>query len=406
MPKECNHYDVSLHLSPRTGQLSACVRLNCLVAPGLTELTFSLHRSLRPTEVSGDGVAGFDWAEGQSPFQFAPEAAALTVRFTEPVPAAEVRCIKFCYAGRPGITSQWQVNRLTPEWVELGLYTPWFPFLPEEEFSSRVTVRIDADYGLVGLGVCERRDGSWLLTQDEPGSDIVILAAPRLLRTDSQAARGPVVAWYTDGSDADLATELADHGRVALDHFCRWFGANPGVGAQPTIVIAPRVAGGGYARPGLVVMSRPENGSKPDHLNTFRWIAHEFAHLWWRLAPTTTWEDWLNESFAEYSALIALRECQGQAAYADRLATLRAKGENLPPLIGLPRNDEQAYAALYAKGPVILADLETQIGGGAMSAFLREALRRKVKSTERLLAVLADVAGDGAAELLALRLHG
>jgi len=32
---------------------------------------------------------------------------------------------------------------------------------------------------------------------------------------------------------------------------------------------------------------------------------------WWANAPVNSWEDWLNESFAEYSALMAVRELFG-----------------------------------------------------------------------------------------------
>jgi len=41
----------------------------------------------------------------------------------------------------------------------------------------------------------------------------------------------------------------------------------------------------------------------------------EFSHLWWSNAPTDTWEDWLNEGFAEYGAPRAVRQRIGKAAF-------------------------------------------------------------------------------------------
>lgn len=65
----------------------------------------------------------------------------------------------------------------------------------------------------------------------------------------------------------------------------------------------------------------------------------------------------------------------------------------LPP-VRLPRTHEQAYAVLYAKGPVIMTDLKARSGRDHITAFLQETPSRRVKSTAGLLVALSSAAGD------------
>ncbi|MDT8401169.1 MAG: hypothetical protein RQ743_05700 [Bacteroidales bacterium] len=48
-----------------------------------------------------------------------------------------------------------------------------------------------------------------------------------------------------------------------------------------------------------------------------RYPAHEISRLWWLRADANTWEDWLNEGFAEYTALVVLRELYGKEYFEE-----------------------------------------------------------------------------------------
>jgi aminopeptidase N len=138
-----------------------------------------------------------------------------------------------------------------------------------------------------------------------------------------------------------------------------------------------------------------------------RYLAHEISHLWWRGADTTDWQDWLNESFAEMSALMILRKEFGEQEFRDRLARYRNAATGTPPLRGLDRDDEDAYTVLYQKGPVLLADLEQTIGAEAFLRFLRARLAEEANTTEECLDTLARVVSAEASDQLdaALRRH-
>ena len=106
-------------------------------------------------------------------------------------------------------------------------------------------------------------------------------------------------------------------------------------------------------------------------------------------APSTSWEDWLNESFAEYSALMALRERFGDATFHEFLRGKNERVKDLPPILGLQREDENAFNVLYDKGPIILGKLESKVGKETFIKILRESSRRKVRLTRDFMDVLS-----------------
>ena len=402
------HYEIGLHLSPRLGELRARVELTCSLEDLDAEPSsdvFFLHRSLRPETVTGDDVIGFTWGDMSTPHPLGNDMgwAELTVSYGKAAQLGKTRRLVFEYRGCPGIVSQWQVNRLTPEWVELGMYAPWFPFRLDWHFTYRVSVTVDPGYETIGVGMYKSPDGQVTLASTEPTRDIVVVCAPRFLTEQRAVAHDSVRVRFTSENDAGFAKQIAEDGAWVLDFLGSWLGRS--MVKPPEIVIAPRTTGGAYVRPGLVVMSRPEGDPASERQRYFRWVAHEFGHLWWFRASFTNWEDWLNESFAEFCSLASLRQKYGEDAYASRLNDMRHRSQDLPPVRGLPRNHEKASDVLYVKGCVILADLEMNIGRELMTRFLQEVYSQEAVTTEAVIQVLNAVAGPTHGQWLDERLR-
>jgi hypothetical protein len=76
----------------------------------------------------------------------------------------------------------------------------------------------------------------------------------------------------------------------------------------------------------------------------------------WRIhgggsGDANTWQDWLNESFAEYSAVLLMRDWHGRAVSGGILARYEREAQEAKPIWGFDRNDRSAQATLYRKGP-------------------------------------------------------
>ncbi len=150
-------------------------------------------------------------------------------------------------------------------------------------------------------------------------------------------------------------------------------------------IIDPTEGTGGYGRKNLIRL-KASNFSYYFKLG----IAHELSHTWWQKADTNSWEDWLNESFAEYSMLIYLRERIGTELYNETLERYRQNSENMPAIWGIERTSDRAYTTLYEKGSLLLIDLEKKLGVENMAAFLRLLIDKSIDNTADFLKVLEE----------------
>jgi hypothetical protein len=275
---------------------------------------------------------------------------------------------------------------LTPEWVELASYAAWYPQMPGAGgYTYRLNVTADPGYAVAGPGVLTPTEDGWTLTKDDPSWDVVLVAG-RGLRAQHVAEAGlDMDVWSSAGSPiAPRATDFArDVGRM-MTTYRGWYGAVPT--GKLAIVFAERKSGGGYLRGGFMSLLFDS-----DYRGLVQYAAHEMAHHWWGRADANTWQDWLNESFAEYSAVMLLREWYGRAAYSEILRRYREEAQQAAPIWGLDRGDRRAEATLYRKGPVLLARLEARMGTPAFQRLLATLVARQVRTTEQFLATLEEL---------------
>jgi hypothetical protein len=217
---------------------------------------------------------------------------------------------------------------------------------------------------------------------------------PRVFESDTNR-----VFLSTTSFDEASAARLGEDVLWTLERFSGWFG--PTRPADFTLIESPRALGGGYARRGLVVLSGMNSGDFLTQRELYlRSLAHEAAHAWWWEAPTTSWEDWLNESFAEYSALLALRERFGPEIFERFLERKRERAAGAPPLWGFDRGDtttpeKQAAVerVLYDKGPLLLHELADRLEIGRFLEFCRARIWSGVIQTGHLLDLLEELDG-------------
>jgi hypothetical protein len=116
-------------------------------------------------------------------------------------------------------------------------------------------------------------------------------------------------------------------------------------------------------------------------------FAHEIAHQYWAyvVRMPSEEEQWLSESFAEYSAALALKKLQNEAAYQHLVAVWRGRardGASVAPIPyanrieGEPSNTfAERTALLYNKGPLLLYALNKELGDTAFLTFLKSYTR-------------------------------
>lgn len=130
-------------------------------------------------------------------------------------------------------------------------------------------------------------------------------------------------------------------------------------------------------------------------------FAHEIAHQYWGslVKMPSPEEQWLTETFAEYSAALLLKNFKGEAVFNRMVNTWRAQAKQAAAIAPIPYANRiggdgmMAYFArtqlLYNKGPVILAAIHKQLGDEKFLVFLKS----YTKSFQWKFGTTADVAG-------------
>ena len=400
---QSSHYAIAATVEPERQFIGATVDLSFLSpADGLQVLTYYLHRQLELELVGGSLVAGHVLANPDSAeIPYMPEARAVRVRLSRPLAQGERTDLHFEYAGVVDAWPWWLANHISAQWIELGLYFPWFPYNYDEygPFSFDVDVTIDSAYEMRSFGNAERTASGWHFESRVPTNDIV-LAGSRELRTRRFRGDGySVQVHFNFMGEADVEW-LGREAVTVLGEYSEWFGEIDQ--RSLNLIQSRRSHGGGYSRPGLIVLGQVGALSAPEQrADLLRYLSHEAAHMWWRRAPATSWEDWLNESFAEYSALLVVGDEFGAAEYDTRIERKRRQSEGTHPIWGLDRSDfssdeqsREIRVVLYNKGPVLLHELAERIGREQFFNWCRELVEREVNATDRALDVLGELQGD------------
>lgn len=270
------------------------------------------------------------------------------------------------------------VQSFSDNWIELNYYSAWFP-VKGGNFTSNFNITIGESYNITGSGVVSQKNGGWNMKQNWGGFDNVIIASKKLkskllIEKDARIELG-----YSELTESAADSALAES-KFTYNLFDSIFG-NLGK-TNLKLVLNTYEDGGGYSRKNFISW-----WSKKYDFNTRCGLSHEIGHLWWSGANATTWEDWLNESFAEYCKLLFIRERISPRVYNLNVKSFREWSQNTPAIWGLNRDDPKAYTVLYQKGALILTEFEQKVGTEQFFEFLRLVRKEKVRTTADFLSL-------------------
>jgi hypothetical protein len=280
--------------------------------------------------------------------------------------------------------------------VEMGFEDAWVPVRPN--FGLRFTVDADiAGVPAVDVPVAQgqvRHDGDHLIIHRAfTDMDMPFSALGGLHR-----AVGQDVEVYARDLNGVLQTAYRENAGKIVAYYTHLFGPLPAAALPARLVVLPRQGAAYERRAYISVGDGTEELKKIPHLEDWMLtatIAHEFAHGWWSNGDPLTENNWLNESFAEYSSLRFTEATYGEAALKTRLDPKIERAKTAGPVIGTGR---PSSTASYQKGPVLLFELDHEIGRAKMDKLLGIMGRNPPRTTEQFLKILSDVAGPEVAK--------
>ncbi len=219
-----------------------------------------------------------------------------------------------------------------------------------------------------------------LSSRNVPVRDIALVISPRLqedIRTFGEVEVKIYTLQMEAGVDDAMIEQIFSTAEESLHLFSERFGPYPY--RALSLVIFPGVGTSGEEYPGLAFLYL-----KKDAKNLPSVVAHEVAHQWWygAVGSDIYREPWLDESLAEYSAMLYVEEDAGLNVAQARLEEYRNDVQVLSVSTGkdwkvgssvLDFPDFDTYeTVIYRKGPLFLDALRQEIGDEAFFSGLQQ----------------------------------
>jgi hypothetical protein len=330
----------------------------------------------------------------------------LVVGLAAPAPAGQPFKLKFEIDGnflyRPGGDNYW----------ELGT-EPWLPQprANEQAYTFHALVKVKQPFVPFSPGKTLRRgvEGEYNVVEtrvDQPVDGVAILAGKYHFTEETRNGVTVRVATYAMKNPAGVK-KLTNLAFGAIEYYPKFLGPFP---FEEINIIEKNDYGYGQAPPATIFITKEAFSPLQEEASEYSQgvnsrFAHEIAHMYWgNVVKIGSWEEnWLSESFADYSAALFMRDAKNQREYDTALTDWRAKarevGEVAPIVLahrivnpGFPQLAAEKRRQLwYHKGPYVLAALHKELGEQVFLTFLKsyqKSFRWKYGTTADVIGLL------------------
>ncbi len=382
-----NHYQGNIEINPLKQYFKGHIQFTYIFKENSNHLELYLYKNFTISNIKCNAISNYEMSQDIVEFcPFISHAKRILLYFNRQYKIGENIDLIFYYQGNVPVLTPWTTNRIEQEFIELGIYTPYYPLTKDlQEATFDFKVNLPSNYELING---QRKNITWKIKENLPHNDATLIASHHFYKLH---CKDNLTIYYIDDDDKHAVVAMNDACQSILDSYTSLF-TKLKTSNHLSIVIVPRIKGGGYSRPKLIVFSK--NVLNKNNKLNIRYLAHELAHLWWNKSiNTNSWEDWLNESFAEYSALLFIRTYEGEDKFFEYIKKYEEKSKGLPPIYQISRDHPKAHDVLYLKGAYILYQLENKIGRKQFINFLKQVHLHDIRETKHLLQLLTDLEG-------------
>jgi len=313
--------------------------------------------------------------------------------------------IEFNYTLDIAAVNYWRPDNIskgltTKNGFEVGMYTAWLPTeLSNGNFNFTVKVTAPHNFKALGNGAISTLENNiWQITSNQRQFDVPLIVSDRLETEVYDLGTNMVEVSHFGKPKAEV-----DNLAIDIESILTLFKSQFGLLEQSGVIrfaFVPRSDVASYSRKGFTAINT--SGSE---LGRFSTIAHEISHFWWTGADSSLWEDWLNESFAEFSALTAIKHKYGEDAFIKRLHSYKKVSQDSPAIWGVDRKSDISTLVLYRKGPVIIEETKHRIGDKKFTKLLQVLNSLEIKNTQNFLNEIALITNDSERKWLETQLH-
>jgi len=300
-----------------------------------------------------------------------------------------IKTITIIYTGAvaysPENQSCWH-NIITRDITSLSWYSSWYPQNTSVKIIHDKVVIPKGDAHFVVKGIWDEARHSW--EYGDKGYDpfnIVMYRKEKLNILSNQHMN----IFFNDETIRENAEEFMSSYLNVLNFYNGNLFAKKDIPVLDVACVFPAITtGGGYRRKDFMWCTTL--GSKKEET---AWLnAHETAHIWCSGAKADTWEDWLNETTAEWASLLFALDSENTALFD---FIVKPKLQRYSFLPSIQSADGSRPDGVHDKGTVLFYNMYKALGIDAVRKVVRLFSDLEVKTTTSLLSALhADKRND------------
>ncbi|PCJ48261.1 MAG: hypothetical protein COA74_09065 [Gammaproteobacteria bacterium] len=379
------HYQGELKVDPISGFIKASWQIDVLNLK-ISTVRFFLRNTLGHIEVSGSSILN----KSISQFKGMENFWAIDITLEKNVGAQH---ISISYDGIliPEPMDN-KINSIKADSIELNVDSLWYPI--DATFSKTLTVDLDIEIGKDWVGVSSgefsKIDKGLNLTNHHAALNIPFALSNSFMITKKYGFTVYDLRNTSKGLDELIAT--ASFCKKYLDDL---YGTKQKLPSARLLLTTRQSSG--YARNNYIVFTDVSN-TKP--IPQTKFVCHEMAHFWSSAGKFDTVDNWLNEAFAEYVGIMAVRKRYGESDYNKLISGYRKqiKGKELSAIWIAGETERKSYLVQYRKGPVALFWLETTLGRELFGKFIKHYMVNSIATTPELISALEEIAGSSVTE--------
>lgn len=357
------------------------------------ELSFILNNDLYISSITSPNCdISFSKTETFEPI-FRPLSQKITVTSNSPMSEVYIKysgSIHFDEANK----KNWH-NEISKDFVSLNWYSVWFPDYLSVNISADKVIVKNGHKWFVVKAEYDKNNDVWIYgNQGYDGYNIAAYAKDKL-----QIVSSPHMdIFFIDKSIKDTAQKSVDTYNEIINFYNEILFDKRDISKLDVVCAYPYIqTGGAYRRKDLMWCTAPDN----DEFQRTYLFAHETAHIWCSGADCGSWEDWLNETTADWSALLFALYKNNTALFNN---ILKPKIKQYSELPAIKTADGSRPDGVHEKGTVLFYQIYQKYGYDTMVEIVRCFSRLEQKKTQNFLDGLRKLGLDGAAEIIEKRI--
>lgn len=345
---------------------------------GVSQISFYLTAEVNIDQLQGDAIEAYTFDRDAKPF------ATLTVSFRKPLERRIAADFTLSYSGtlsKGFWTDNYRWIDIDPDFMILPLFTDFtgFSYLIHAALDDPNYKFVDVRTGQMASALTMEAESVFYFESVVAGSE---------MNFDRMTEGDYTINIISNKADS-VVRDIGKTGLEILAYFNHTIGQKRKVNAF-TVVYRPLPDSVFRTIRSLTDERFIMFSSNHERIST---LAHEVAHFWWNRGNDFTMEKWLDESFAEYSRLMYIRDIQGQDGFQKEIEDLEKEAKRLPSIVKSDRFAKNWSELLYKKGPYLLYQLEESLGKDKFALLLSKLNEEEVFTTDEMLHELEKIAG-------------